>query len=187
MLEIYKQILNSNQTSKNKIIENLKSISSNIIIFTENLYSKNEYIRKLFNAKYFQGIFCKIYFFNAYSFYAENNFINSLKKINEFNEISKKYEINNKFLFINIIKLKADVFFKLEQYKDAIIEYHSAVNFVKEKGNVLFNMGISYIMLKQIKSAKELLEMASEKFKLENNSQMITRVKIILNNLDSSN
>lgn len=163
MLKVYNEYL---KTKNDNLLKKLREGSINLIYFTSGLTPNNTYLQNLFRANYFKELFNKLFFFHTFCFYAEKNYQKVLSFFEEYSTTFKvQFELVNDKGYYSLKKVKADSLFKLKRYREAATEYSQIAGNVKDKGTVYFNLGICYIMLKEISNAREFLELALEEFK----------------------
>ena len=148
----------SNKLSRNNL-KDVRKCSKDIIDYTINLVNTNQYLKELFQLFYFKEMFNRIYFVYVYSFYFEGDYERAIRECDTYNDLIKnQFELNlNKQSYANIIKIKGDALYKLQQFNDALQLYSNIVNLLENKIDTVFNMALCNIFLKKVNTAKELL------------------------------
>ena len=165
MLEMYNKYINGNPAQLGGLLNTLKVSSTNLIQYTSQITLTNNTLKCLFKATYFKELFIRLFYFSMFCSYSEKNYKEALDKYELFNLHKVQFELTNEKGIYSIRKVKADCLFKMNQYQDAINEYSQIVTNVRDKGTVYLNLGICYIFLNDINSAKDSLENAMNIFK----------------------
>ena len=124
----------------------------------------NQYLKELFQLFYFKEMFNRIYFVFVYSFYFEGDYERAIKECEIYNDLIQiQFELHvNKQSYSNIMKIKGDALYKLQQFNDALQAYSNIVNQLEDKTNTMFNMALCNLFMKKVSSAKEILRMIRE-------------------------
>ena len=153
----------SKKLSRNNL-KDVRKCSKDIIDYTINLVNTNQYLKELFQLFYFKEMFNRIYFVYVYSFFFEGDYERTIRECDIYNDLIKiQFELNlNKQSYGNILKIKGDALYKLQQYNDAIQVYSNIVNLLDDKTNTVFNMALCNLFLKRVNAAKELFNKIRE-------------------------
>ena len=153
----------SNKLSRNNL-KDVRKCSKDIIDYTINLVNTNQYLKELFQLFYFKEMFNRIYFVYVYSFFFEGDYERTIRECDIYNDLIKiQFELNlNKQSYGNILKIKGDSLYKLQQFNDALQVYSNIVNLLDDKTNTVFNMALCNLFLKRVNAAKELFNKIRE-------------------------
>ena len=153
----------SNKMSRNNL-KDVRKCSKDIIDYTINLVNTNQYLKELFQLFYFKEMFNRIYFVYVYSFFFEGDYERTIRECDIYNDLIKiQFELNlNKQSYGNILKIKGDALYKLQQFNDALQVYSNIVNLLDDKTNTVFNMALCNLFLKRVNTAKELFNKIRE-------------------------
>ena len=153
----------SNKLNRNNV-KDVRKCSKDIIDYTINLVNSNQYLKELFQLFYFKEMFNRIYFVFVYSFYYEGDYERAIKECEIYNDLIQiQFELHvNKQSYSNVMKIKGDALYKLQQFNDALQVYSNIVNQLEDKTNTMFNMALCNLFMKKVSSAKELLRIIRE-------------------------
>lgn len=153
----------SKKLSRNNL-KDVRKCSKDIIDYTINLVNTNQYLKELFQLFYFKEMFNRIYFVYVYSFFFEGDYERTIRECDIYNDLIKiQFELNlNKQSYGNILKIKGDSLYKLQQFNDALQVYSNIVNLLDDKTNTVFNMALCNLFLKRVNAAKELFNKIRE-------------------------
>lgn len=153
----------SNKLNRNNV-KDVRKCSKDIIDYTINLVNSNQYLKELFQLFYFKEMFNRIYFVFVYSFYFEGDYERAIKECEIYNDLIQiQFELHvNKQSYSNIMKIKGDALYKLQQFNDALQAYSNIVNQLEDKTNTMFNMALCNLFMKKVSSAKEILRIIRE-------------------------
>ena len=153
----------SNKMSRNNL-KDVRKCSKDIIDYTINLVNTNQYLKELFQLFYFKEMFNRIYFVYVYSFFFEGDYERTIRECDIYNDLIKiQFELNlNKQSYGNILKIKGDSLYKLQQFNDGLQVYSNIVNLLDDKTNTVFNMALCNLFLKRVNAAKELFNKIRE-------------------------
>ena len=174
-----KNALNSNTKRYDK---DIKNYSKAIIDYTTSSISINANLRNIFQLAYFKDIFNRIYFSYIYSFYDNGDYEGGIREFNHYNDLIKlQFELNtNHKSYVDILKIKGDCYFKLNQISDAIQIYKSIIPLHIDNGLIRFNLALCYILTNNKKSAIEQLDNALYYFTERKNNKKVSTIKSIL-------
>ena len=181
--DLSQSALNAKSKSFNKEIRNY---SKAIIDYTNSSISKNASLRNIFQLAYFKDIFNRIYFSFIYSFYCLGDYEGAIKEFNNYNDLVKiQFELNtNHKSFVDILKIKGDCYFKLNQFADAIQIYKSIIPLNSDNGLIKFNLALCYIFMNDKKNAIEQLNNAMNYYTERKKDKQISTIKSILKTLN---
>jgi hypothetical protein len=193
-------ISDTNVKKQLEYIEKIRNCSKAVIEYI-NKYSDNKEIKYIFNFPYFKEVLTKIYSAFIYTYYFTKDYKKGLEIIGEFEIIKKKLDLASGTMikhYVAIIKLKADFYFKMEDYTQASNNYTKVAK-IYEDLNVhipmalaSFNLGLSYLYTKEYPSAKKSLTMSLNKFEMLNTiyqnqyNDKLTQINGLLDQLNSS-
>ena len=180
-------LLNKIKSNKNAIKE-LRILSKKIIDYTINKVSINDFLKDMFVLSYFKDIFNRIYYSYIYSFYIEGQYEETIKEFNHYNDLIKiQFELNtnsNQKSYLDILKIGADSYFKLNQFDDASKIYSSIIPNNKENGLIRCNLGLCFVNLNEKQKAYEQFKLAYSYFQNKNDSKKCSIIQSLLDSLN---
>ena len=189
-LYLYNKLsLLSNKIKSNKnAIQELRIFSKKIIDYTINKVSINDFLKDMFVLSYFKDIFNRIYYSYIYSFYFEGKYEESIKEFNHYNDLIKiQFELNtnsNQKSYLDILKIGADSYFKLNQFDDASKIYSSIIPHNKENGLIRCNLGLCFVNLNEKQKAYEQFKLAYSYFQNKKDSKKCSIIQSLLDSLN---
>jgi len=162
-----------NKNKKEEILNKIKENSNMIIQYTILHFADND-LNSIFNLNYIKDLIIKTYFSFLNTFYLskKNKDLESeFKKYENFIEIyNVSKNINNGLVY----KLKGDYYYTIKNFDLAVKNYLEGLNLIKNnqnkiklKADIMFNLGLSYILLTKTTDAKNIFKKCSEIYELQ--------------------
>ena len=154
-----------------KMTDNLKAqevyqYAKDIVDYTVYTVNSSQYLKELFQLFYFKELFNRVYYIFIYSFYYQQKYTEAIKECTAYNDLIKiQFELGgNKQSYSNIMKIQGDSYYKLKKYKEALQAYNLVIGGIEDKNEVLFNMGLCYILLNDFSRAIQMLNSVKDSF-----------------------
>ena len=124
----------------------------------------------LLQTDFFKKIIINIFSCCIHIYYYNNDFNKIINSINQFENLSKKLNINeNTPSYELVYKVKGDYYFKKNDYKSSINCYHNSIKIMNDKNPkkpaIFFNLGVLYYYSGDNNSSIEYFGKAAEYFK----------------------
>ncbi len=159
----------SNTKKQAEYVEKIKICSKAIIDYVNKYINVQSLdVRAPLAFPYFKEVLIKIYFSYIFSFYFSRDFTKALDVLSDFEKLKNELKLeegNTIKHCADVLKLKADILFKLEDFAGACESYLKVVKKYQEVFNhsqsmpiVLFNLGLCFLYLKDYAQAKKFLK-----------------------------
>jgi hypothetical protein len=169
----------SNTRKQAEYIDKIKVCSKTIIDYVNKYknYQPSD-LRAPFNYPYFKEVLIKIYFSFIFTFYFCKDYRKALESIAEYEKL--KIDLNledgsTKKHCADVLKLNADILFKMEDFSGAlelylnvIQKYEEVLNHSQSMPLVLFNAGLCFFYTKEYGQAKKYLRQSLGKYETLN-------------------
>ena len=187
---ITKQVTREQSEEKRKaMILKAREFASQIIQNTgmqvEN--RNNEFLQKAFRLPFFKNLFNRLFYVQIYSYFLEHKYDECLKKFETYDLYKIQYELETPRSNAFMNKIKADCYFKKQNYEKAEEIYNTIIGMQANDPMVHFNLGISSFFNDKKAKALAELEKAQELFKKENIPNKVKITEEILNKLKNEN
>jgi len=188
LIYIYNSIsvaLNQNKDQNIEILKKIIDLASFSSKIQEGSYKVNIWCG-------FPSIVLKLLYAQGLAWFYKKDYGQGLIVLNSLDELSKYIDLNSELNildYVNIIKLRADVLYKLEKFKECIEDYlvvigiYDKIKQIKSENRaaVLYNLGMAFLYLKNTEKSKKYLEEAKDMYSVVKASvDKLDRIRLII-------